>query len=68
MTQTVKNLPAVRDTWVQSLDWEDHLEKGMATHSWWAAVHGVAEWDTTERLTLSLSISEMEREIPPSAC
>ena len=68
MTQTVKNLPAVRDTWVQSLDWEDHLEKGMATHSWWAAVHGVAEWDTTERLTLSLSVSEMEGEIPPSAC
>ena len=68
MTQTVKNLPAVRDTRVRSLDWEDHLEKGMATHSWWAAVHGVAEWDTTERLTLSLSISEMEREIPPSAC
>ena len=30
--QTVKNLPAVRETWVQSLVWEDPLEKGMATH------------------------------------
>ena len=29
----VKNLPAVRETWVQSLGWEDSLEKGMATHS-----------------------------------
>ena len=29
----VKNLPAMRETWVQSLGWEDPLEKGMATHS-----------------------------------
>ena len=29
----VKNLPAMQETWVQSLDWEDRLEKGMATHS-----------------------------------
>ena len=29
----VKNPPAVRETWVQSLDWEDPLEEGMATHS-----------------------------------
>ena len=28
-----KNLPAVEETWVQSLDQEDPLEKGMATHS-----------------------------------
>ena len=28
----VKNLPAVWETWVQSLGWEDPLEKGMATH------------------------------------
>ena len=32
-TQTVKNLPAMQETWVQSLVWEDPLEKGMATHS-----------------------------------
>ena len=29
----VKNLPAMWETWVQSLGWEDPLEKGMATHS-----------------------------------
>ena len=32
VVQTVKNLPAVQETWVQSLDWEDPLKKGMATH------------------------------------
>ena len=32
MSQTVKNLSAMQETWVQSLDWEDPLEKGMATH------------------------------------
>ena len=29
----VKNLPAMWEAWVQSLGWEDPLEKGMATHS-----------------------------------
>ena len=33
VTQAVKNLPAMQETQVQSLDWEDPLEKGMATHS-----------------------------------
>ena len=33
MAQTVKNLPAVQETWVQFLDWEDPLEEGMATDS-----------------------------------
>ena len=33
MTQMVKNLPAVQETWVQSLGWDDPLEKGMAIHS-----------------------------------
>ena len=28
-----KNLPAMRETWVQSLGWEDTLQEGMATHS-----------------------------------
>ena len=31
--QTVKNLPAMWETWVHSLGWEDPLEEGMATHS-----------------------------------
>jgi len=52
----VKNLPAVWETWVLFLSWEDTLEKSMATHSrilawripmdrgaWWATVHGVAK-------------------------
>ena len=29
----VKNLPVMRETWVGSLDWEEPLEEGMATHS-----------------------------------
>ena len=33
VVQTVKNLLAMRETWVQSLGQEDPLEKGMATHS-----------------------------------
>ena len=33
VAQSVKNLPAVQETWVQSLGWEDPLEKEMATHS-----------------------------------
>ena len=33
VVQLVKNLPAVRETWVPSLGWEDALEKGIATHS-----------------------------------
>ena len=59
LAQTVKNLPAMRETWVQSLGWEDPLEEGTATHSsilawripmdrgaWWATVHGVAKSQT----------------------
>ena len=33
VAQLVKNLPAVWETWVRSLGWEDPLEKGKATHS-----------------------------------
>ena len=33
VAQTVKNPPAMRETWVYSLGWEDPLETGMATHS-----------------------------------
>ena len=33
VAQTVKNLPAMKETWVQSLGWEDPLEKEKATHS-----------------------------------
>ena len=33
VAQMVKNLPPMKEIWVHSLDWEDPLEKGMATHS-----------------------------------
>ena len=33
VAQMVKNLPALQETWVQSLGWEHPLEKGMATYS-----------------------------------
>ena len=55
----VKNLSAMQETWVRSLDQEDSLEKQMATHSsilawrilmdrgaWWATVHRVAKSQT----------------------
>ena len=49
VAQTVKNLPAMWDTQVRSLDWEDPLEKGMATHSgripWTKEPGGYSPWD-----------------------
>ena len=33
VAQMIKNLPAMQENWVQSLGWEDPLEKGTATHS-----------------------------------
>ena len=33
VAQSVKNLPAMQETWVRSLGWEDPLEEGMVTHS-----------------------------------
>ena len=59
VAQTVKNLPAMWETWVRPLGWEDPLEEGMVTHSsilawripmdrgsWWATVHEVAKSQT----------------------
>ena len=50
VAQLVKHLPAMQETWVQSLGWEDPLEKGKATHfsilAWripWTTVHGVTK-------------------------
>ena len=56
VARMVKDPPAVQETWIPSLGWEDSLEEGMATHSsilawriamdrgvWWATVHGVAK-------------------------
>ena len=62
VAQTVKNPPAMQETWVPSLGWKDSLEKGMSTHSsilaWrfprdrgaWQAI----VWDTTEQLSTGL--------------
>ena len=33
VAQTVKNLPAMQETWIRSLGWEDLLKEGMETHS-----------------------------------
>ena len=67
VAQTVKNLPVMWETQARSLDWEDPLEEGMATHSSipTGKAHGQRslagyspggrrESDTTERLTLLL--------------
>ena len=47
MAQLVKDSPAMQGTWVQSLGWEDLLEKEKATHpsilAWDSIVHGVAK-------------------------
>ena len=56
VAQMIRNLPAMKETWVPSLGWEAPLEEGMATHSsilvwrtpmdrgaWWATIHGVAK-------------------------
>ena len=60
VAQLLKNPPAMWETWVWSLGWEDPLEKGKATHSsilaWripWTIVYGVAR-SRTERLSLHL--------------
>ena len=71
VAQMVKNLPTMQETWVQSLGQEDSLEEGMATHSsilawkisWTEEPGGLQpcihrEADSTERLTLSLSLKK----------
>ena len=67
VAQSVKNLPAMQETQVQSLGWEDPLEAEMATHSsilawripWIEKPGGLqstgSQSDATERLILSLS-------------
>ena len=59
VAQLVKNPPAMQETWVWSLGWEDPLEKGKAIHSsilaWriqWTSPWGCKELDTTEQLSL----------------
>ena len=70
MAQLVKNLPAMQETWVRSLDRDDPMEKEMATHSSTLAYRipwteeldrDCQESDTTERLTFTLHIFTHER-------
>ena len=74
VAQLLKNPPAMRETWIRSLAWEDPREQGKAdlssTLAWrspWTVVHGVAELDTTERLSLSFSF-RVHSFMPSSIC
>ena len=66
MPQMVKNLPAVQEVWVPSLDWEDTLENGMATYSsilawrisWTEEPGGLQSMETQSDTTEQLSLSE----------
>ena len=75
VVQRLKHLPAMWETWVQSLGWEDPLEKEMATQlqysclvnptdggAWWATVHGVAKSQTRLSDLTSLHFSCLIRE------
>ena len=57
VAQLVKNLPSMQDTWVQTLGWEDSLEKQMATNSsilaWRIPMDRGAWWATVQRVTKS---------------
>ena len=70
VAQTVKNPPAMPETWIWSLGWEDNAEEGngypllssclenpMDRGAWQPTKHGVAESDMTEPLTWSLNYS-----------
>ena len=51
VSQTVKNLPTMQETWVRSLGQEDLLEKGMATNSSilaWGSLEGYSPWGRKE--------------------
>ena len=76
MAQTIKNPPTMQDTRVQSLGWEDPLEKAMAPHSsilawripWtegpWTTVHGVAQSQTRLRdFTFTFHFHASEKEM-----
>ena len=56
MAQMVNNLPAMWETWVRSLGWEDPLEKGVATHSsilvWRIPWTETGAWGATQSIGL----------------
>ena len=79
VAQLVKNPPAMRQTWVQSLGWESSLEGGTATHSVFLpgeshgqrslagySPWGRREWDTTDRLSTA-TLEETKIQGDPSS-
>ena len=59
----VKNLPAMQETWVRSLGWEDPLEEGMATHS------SILTWKTPwmeDGLGTVISCTQKARSLDPN--
>ena len=71
VVQTVRNLPAVREAWVQPLGWEDALEEGMTTHlsnpawripidrgAWRTTVHGATKSQTQLSDTAKSQLSD----------
>jgi len=73
VAQLGKNLPAMRETWVQSVGWEDLLEKGKATHSnilawripWSISPWGCKELDMSEQLS-QLDLKLYENQASPA--
>ena len=68
MAQTVKNLPAVCETWVRYLGWEDSLDKGIATHSsipgefhGQRSLVGYSSWDRKELNMTEQSILSLHK-------
>ena len=59
IAQLVKNPPAVQEIPVQSLGWENLLEKGKATHS--SILAWRIPWDTIEQISLSLDRTKVNR-------
>ena len=82
VAQLVKNLLAMRDTWVRPLGWEDSLEEGMATHfsilawripmdrgAWRATVQEIAkESDTAEQLSKRSTAQELSLLFVAQSC
>ena len=75
VTQRLKRLPAMWETWVRSLGWKDYLEKEMATPlqysclenpmdrgAWWATVHGVTK-SRTQLTDFTFTFSHFQSKI-----
>ena len=71
MAQLVKNPPAMRETWVRSLGWDNPLEKGTATHSsilaWRIPWTVQSPWKESDMTELDKE-SDMTERVSPSVC